>query len=1265
MRNISANGLAKLAQKYGTEPISICEIDWFASLITSGAPVISAVVTTQSVITWHCPASTCWLLIDGEAITVNPSGDNFYGTLALAAGTYEYTITAQDAQGRGTQHVGTFTIVGEPPIVSKVVTDQDEITWHVSPGVTDSWLLIDGAGFAVYGPHSDPPGANYGAAFSLDPGTYNYTITAKDGQNQTAHHNGTLTVAGTPAPTGPTISDVVALQDEITWHVSDGTTASAIVVSGRNGTAYGPFADPPGANYGATFWTLPNGTHYFTITATDATGTTQYNGSFVISGAPPVISDVVAAQGLITWHVVGAITTDLVVSGKNAVVTGPYPDPPGDNYSGTFDDLLVGTHYYTITASDGVRTSQLSGTLVIAGESTRTYADRDIEQIPGRIIELSDLDNVVNVGDSSSSQEITLTLDDTDSSIKTLMDAYDVHKRPARVYQYFTGLDLADKFLIFSGKINTPIIWNERDRTVTITIVSQLEDKEVGFSAEEGQFPYLPADLVGKAWPLVFGTVLNYPALQINQAVKGTTLTGTGVVSGVSAWNNASSMSDDSDFWKSMHILSVQQHHLISVSTAWDGVDGKKEKKYSDAAEEIRDQKYEAIREHLKQRACEAAKQAQNVQTAQSQGSGDNPIRILGGEDFPQNTAATIRIGSGLYTGRFNGGYFAVQGRSNPDDEGVVATQQAQTPSACVQSPKAQEYCFEDEVPQGCLIDWTDGRTDGVSTTKGSVLMGGGSNNQNQGSTPVARNSWSDAGATVSLYSHEAITYIASIVPGSVLAVKAYKQLTGERRLTNVPSDMYTVSTQTYGTIIAVQIVLSKPLSSLDDGWSDDIYVTFQSSVGPNTVDIFKYLIQNYTDLTWDAASFDYVRVKLQSFPANFPILDRKNTIQVLQEIAYQARCAIWINNGIFYLKYLPEEPTVVDTIEVSDMDAEGVQVELTSTEDLVTKMKIKWRMSWAAESDRPKDDNEKTIILRHNVTKYGLQEEEYDFYIYNQPDIVFKCATFWLIRKSKTWKRIKFKTFLNKLNLETFDAITLDFTQTYVADGAIKALVEQANYNSAENCVDFVCLVPVTAGKLEQYHFFWPADLPQTDIWPPQDEVDSGSIGNGATGNLPVGDTSTIPNGIFIGGPNVVFGANSSRGDSTPTDVGFTAQAAVSGESYSGLVSSARPTMNLRVLIPRKASPLDPVNLKGGPLVDIRKTMFTDSDHPTQKPAYLDSIIKKLYDDEGKSILVLDGSKMKLCTDDNTEPTIFDFKLDEEADEPIYGAGTAFLKKD
>jgi len=291
------------------------------------------------------------------------------------------------------------------------------------------------------------------------------------------------------------------------------------------------------------------------------------------------------------------------------------------------------------------------------------------------------------------------------------------------------------------------------------------------------------------------------------------------------------------------------------------------------------------------------------------------------------------------------------------------------------------------------------------------------------------------------------------------------------------------------------------------------VYVTFESNVGPNTIDILKYLIANYTDLSWDASSFDYVEGKLVNFPMNFPILERKNTLDVLQELAYQARCALWITGGVFYIKYLPEEPAAVDTITVSDIDAEsGVDVSLTNTEDLITKMRVKWRISWApGETDQERDSSEKWMILRHNINRYGTHEEEFVWYAYNQPDTILKCATFWLIRKSCTWKKVKFKTFLHKLNLETFDCVNLNFAGGYVASGAVKAMVLKANYNSADNLIDFECLVPVKAGEMEKSRYYWPSTLRVDETWPPQADINSGDaggggIGMGATGELPVG---------------------------------------------------------------------------------------------------------------------------------------------------------------
>ena len=116
----------------------------------------------------------------------------------------------------------------------------------------------------------------------------------------------------------------------------------------------------------------------------------------------------------------------------------------------------------------------------IDGDSPLSYSDRTIGPIPGRILEVGPLDNVINVAGNADSQQLAVTLDDSNGSIKAILDTHDVHQRDVRVFQYFDGLDLADKFLLFRGKISSPVVWNEGDRTVSFDRIAHLEDAALG-----------------------------------------------------------------------------------------------------------------------------------------------------------------------------------------------------------------------------------------------------------------------------------------------------------------------------------------------------------------------------------------------------------------------------------------------------------------------------------------------------------------------------------------------------------------------------------------------------------------------------------------------------------------------------------------------------------------------------------------------------------------------------------------------------------------
>ena len=933
------------------------------------------------------------------------------------------------------------------------------------------------------------------------------------------------------------------------------------------------------------------------------------------------------------------------------------------------------------------------------------FSDKTVESIPGKIIDLGNLDNVTNISGSSSSQEIAITLDDTDGTLKSIFDSYDIHKRAAKVYQYFSGLDLSDKFLLFTGTVSSPITWNERDRTVKFSIISKLESNEVGFSAEEGNFPFLPASLVGKVWPMVFGKVQNVPTVQITNAVSGTTLNGIGILSGIEVWKEAAYGDDNSSFFNSLASASIQKGHYSYVASAWAGHDAKKEQDALDQVNSIGRQISQSVTQYGIQQYCAKVTKDNDIELALADGNGGDTIQILGGEDFPQNKTLTLNINGGWFTGTFHGNVFYISSRIQNELEKIAQNIAREKTANCGQLPPTIQNIFiQSEVPCGS----GDFGNPCVYTT--NVDLSGTAPSPNFESTPesIPQQFWADAGATVYILGQEPKTYVVSTTPGTVLSVKAYKKFNGGQTLLEVPTDYYTVVSQNYGPITAVQVVVDNLLSTIFDptdgvnaGWSDDLYVTFESTIGPDIIAIIKYLIETHSDLTWDATTFNHCATKLSPFPANFAILSRQDIIQVLQEIAFQSRCAIWLDDDVFKMSYLPEVPSPVDSITISDIDAEnGVEISLTPTESLVTKMQVNWRMSLAAFIYGGSPDL--IMILRHNVLKYGRSEQSFDWYIFNQPDIIYKMATFWMIRNSITWKTVKFQTYLNKLNLEVFDAITLNLPQ--VATGSVVALITKASYNSEGNCIDVECALPIEAGSMVTNPFYWPAALAGSVTWPTQADIDSGNAGGGlygdVTGPLPVGDTSsiTLPGDqvIIVGGPNVVFGAHSSWGDATPTDTGFTAQTALDPAWYSNVGSGTRPLLFTQNRTLKSLNPLILTNINAGLTIDIRKTVVVDSYNPGRK-SHLQSFIYGIStetDSLGYGALTLDRLKCKVADQDcengqplsdvfkngeeylsirtdcsiwdstHTEDAQFDWEFNaDETGKKKWGAGTAFLK--
>lgn len=772
--------------------------------------------------------------------------------------------------------------------------------------------------------------------------------------------------------------------------------------------------------------------------------------------------------------------------------------------------------------------------------SRASYADRDIGDVKGRITDISGLDFVIDVNSGSDSAEITMTLSDVDGDLKTILDTVDIHKRDVWLYQWYDGMPLADKFLIFQGEINSPIVWDEGDRTLKFTVISKIEDAETGFSIEEGQFDNPPQELIGVSWPLKFGTTINVPALRFTTPKKGTLSTGVGIRDCTLAYR----------LDKAEDIVCPQVFRGFSARYGGTlGISLIIEPNYTE-------DQFCAISR------CELMNSLKTQISEQSRYE-FGTIIIIDGEKFPQGVTLTLDINGGKFTGFFTGttadpdNHFKIVSRKHPDADTVCSQMNDGAVQAIIDGKvnTARNTC--PGIPNAVDTTTTDNTRLNVEASQKSVDF--------YNAIPTSSFFWAEPGATVTVDTGEPIVYCTNLLPETISNVSAYRNFDSGRKLVTVPPDYYTVRFSDFNTYTTTEVVLDEPLSRIADGWEDDLYVTSTSSVGPNTVDIMIWLIEKYTHFTWDTTSFNYVKERLANYPSSFPLLERKNILTCLQEISFQCRCAIYLRDQKFYLKYLPERPASVDSISEDDVDSNTLQLTHTNTEDLVTKLTATWK------NDYSFDDPNK-IILRHNVIKYGIQEETIDWYIYNILDLVHKSATFWLIRKANTWRIANFNTPINKLILETFDGVNLQLPDFAPTD--IRGIIQSANYDSNSRTIAFEVWTPVKSGTLIEYDFAWPADIDQTLVWPTDPERNANLIGSGDAPGFSVDPPSNHPLDEASGIQGFSTGPCASQGKVATSFVNQTCGGG-NGDTYPSDDGDLFPDLDL----PNQKPPDNPVN--------------------------------------------------------------------------------------
>ncbi len=370
---------------------------------------------------------------------------------------------------------------------------------------------------------------------------------------------------------------------------------------------------------------------------------------------------------------------------------------------------------------------------------------------------------------------------------------------------------------------------------------------------------------------------------------------------------------------------------------------------------------------------------------------------------------------------------------------------------------------------------------------------------------------YADVGSAVELITDQREKYICNILPSTIASVYAHRSANGIRQLVPVPSRYYSKNeADDYGGLTCTSITLHKRLQDYPgENWEDGLYVSMTSSVGPNTAEIIQWIAESYTDLSIDASTFASVGSALANYPSSFALFDKKDALSLIREIAWQARCSVWILDNTLYIRYLSVAPPSVGTITESHILPDSLELQHTGTEDLVTKFVATWRPNYAGG-----DPNK--IILRHNISKYGTKEQVYDFFIYNIEDLTLKSATFWMIRKANTWKLASFKTPLLALQVQSLDGLTLDIDPNYFASTAVLTVVQNASYNIEDNSIEFLLWLPVRAGEMTPYDFAFPSSLDVSVVYPTVSEITSGFAGGGGS-NVPTNLSFTIDPNINL----------------------------------------------------------------------------------------------------------------------------------------------------
>ncbi len=284
-------------------------------------------------------------------LEVSTEGSYFWCVFAIDGAIYDPQQSYDHKISRSEQASASFTVDLTPPTLINLSTTSQKLsegntqvtfTWDANKDATSYTLEVNGVTYTT---------SKKTYTLTLADGGYSYSVTASDANGNTITKSGESFTLDATAPAvtlnEPTLKKLETGKTEVhfMWSSNDKDASYTLMVDGQT------YNVGKTTNYDLSG--LADGTHSYTVTATDTEGNSKsYKGSFTTDNTPPtlIVNDVTIgtrgdgeAEVTFSWSATGGATRyQLTVDGQTYDLT----------TTKTKLTLKDGTYNYTVTAWD-------------------------------------------------------------------------------------------------------------------------------------------------------------------------------------------------------------------------------------------------------------------------------------------------------------------------------------------------------------------------------------------------------------------------------------------------------------------------------------------------------------------------------------------------------------------------------------------------------------------------------------------------------------------------------------------------------------------------------------------------------------------------------------------------------------------------------------------------------------------------------------------------------------------------------------------------